>query len=117
MRKGGEEREKAREKEELRKCRLLASHPCSLSFFSHLKTLPGISSLYLEKQKNPLTYDIICANLISDEKLISHLHFRALGKLAWRDKGISRQAMNLSCISEALLQTINKSRLTIAWHG
>lgn len=94
MRKGGEEREKAREKEELRKCRLLASHPCSLSFFSHLKTLPGISSLYLEKQKNPLTYDIICANLISDEKLIYHLHFRAPGKLAWRDKGISRQAMN-----------------------
>ena len=38
--------------------------------------------------------DIICAKLISDEKLIYLLYFRALGKLTWRDKWISGQAMN-----------------------
>lgn len=77
----GRKRERRREKKELRKRWLLVGHPCSPSFFSHLKTLPKIISSYLKKQKHPLTYDIIWANLISDEKLIYRLHFRALGEV------------------------------------
>lgn len=42
-----------------------------------------------------MTSDIICANLISNEKLIDRLCFRAVGKLVWRDKWISRPAVNL----------------------
>lgn len=42
-----------------------------------------------------MTSDIICANLISNEKLIDRLRFRAVGKSAWRDKWVSGPAVNL----------------------
>lgn len=41
-----------------------------------------------------MTSDLIHTNLISDEKLTYHPHFRALGRLTWRDKWTPGQAMN-----------------------